>query len=64
MKRQILRKLLVFALILTLMVGVVPNASDISAATKPKKPTITVSVNENGSSVTVTIGQTKGAEGY
>ena len=64
MKRQILRKLLVFALMLTLIAGVIPNISDISAATKPKKPMITVSVNENGSSVTVTIGKTKRAEGY
>ena len=64
MKKQLLKKILVFTLMLALITGVIPNTSDISAATKPKKPMITVSVNENGSSVTVTIRKTKRAEGY
>ena len=64
MKRQILRKLLVFVLAAVMVAGILPDITGISAASKPKKPKITVTVDENGSSVTVTIGKTKRAEGY
>ncbi len=64
MKRPILRKLLVFVLAAVMVAGILPDITGISAASKPKKPKITVTVDENGSSVTVTIGKTKRAEGY
>ena len=62
--RKILRKILVFALMLALIAEVLPNNTEVSAVSKPKTPKITVKASDDGTSITVTIGKTKRADGY
>ena len=64
MMKKFFRKFLVFALVLVMAAGVLPNISEISAASKPKTPKITVAASEDGTSINVTIGKIKNADGY
>ncbi len=57
-------KLLAFALVLVMAVGVLPDISEVSAASKPKTPKITVATSDDGASIIITIGKTKNADGY
>lgn len=64
MKNNWLKKILVLVLLMGLILGILPKAEMASAASKPAKPKITVTLSEDGTSVTVKIGKTKRAEGF
>ena len=64
MKKQLLKKILVFTLMLALIAGVIPNITDTSAATKPSKPSISLKALSDGTGIKITIKKTKNADGY
>ena len=64
MKKQLLKKILVFTLMLALITGVIPNITDTSAATKPSKPSISLKAVSDGTGIKVTIKKTENADGY
>ena len=62
MKTQ--KKIMAFVLMLALMLSIIPVVEQVSAASKPAKPKITVAVSEDGASATISIGKTKRAKGF
>jgi len=60
---KVFKKLAVLALVLTMIAGLFP-ARGAQAATKPAKAKVTAKVNDDGTSVTLTIAKTKNAQGY
>ncbi len=62
--RNVLKKLLVFVIMLGMIVTVFPKMDRVSAAAKPAKPKITLTLSKDGASATLTIKKTKRAEGY
>ncbi|MBR4342742.1 MAG: hypothetical protein IKP88_08555 [Lachnospiraceae bacterium] len=64
MKKNVLKKILAVVLVLGIFITIFPKIEQISAATKPAKPKITLKVSEDGASAKLTIKKTSGAEGY
>ncbi|MCR5206397.1 MAG: DUF6273 domain-containing protein [Lachnospiraceae bacterium] len=64
MKNSFIRKTIVLLLVTVFIISLLPDLKNVSAASKPSKPKISVSVSDDGSTVTLTIKKTKRAEGY
>ena len=64
MKTQKIKKIMAFVLMLAMMLSLTPVVKQVSAASKPAKPKISVAVADDGASATITIGKTKRAQGF
>ena len=64
MKTRTMKKISTFVLMLVMMLSVIPVVEQVSAASKPAKPKISVEVADDSSSATITIGKTKKAQGF
>ena len=64
MKTQKIKKIMAFALMLVLVLSLLPVREHVSAAAKPAKPKITLTLSKDKASATLTIKKTKRAEGY